>query len=88
MGNQSSRHADLKPAVEMGKSQRLFPAYTRFIRRGFAVSVYAGRGENAVHQPSGLMGPVMTLHVPFAVALFPGVKSVQAEHLWPSFGVD
>jgi len=44
------------------------------------LSSYAGRCENAVHQPFGLIGPVITLHLPSAVAVFPGTNSEHPEH--------
>ena len=37
-------------------------------------------GINAVHQPFGLIDPVITLHVPLPVAVFPAMKSEHPEH--------
>jgi hypothetical protein len=53
-----------------------------------AIAHYALRfpfGEKAMHQPSGLIGPLTTLHAPAAL---PGsaTNAAQSAHFFPSFG--
>lgn len=54
-------------------------------RRGMDSVYFLGFGVNAMQWPCGLISPSTILHVPIAVAVFPGMNWMQSSQSVPSF---